>query len=214
MCNYILKCGILVCLKGGEMPQTTNSTDPVEQENGSKELNCLAGSSLPGTTANNMQHSNTNSAHTTVLVPNVPSAPPSTSSSSSPGMPPTRLIKGGPSPYVAGVVEWTFTESQSDIQGRTGSNACAFIALLVGKMWMEGHLLWPMGDRLPESWKKSLIEAMIRGNKLHDDLFNHEAVDLDVEDAVALADNECGVQSIGQQRDIFGVNPVHQLANA
>ena len=30
---------------------------------------------------------------------------------------------------------------------------------------------------------------MIRGNKLHDDLFNHEAVDLDVEGAVALADS-------------------------
>lgn len=88
------------------MPQTTNSTDPVEQENGSEELNCLAGSSLPGTTANNMQHSNANSAHTTVLVPNVPSAPPSTSSSLSPGMPPTGLIKGGPSPYVAGGVDF------------------------------------------------------------------------------------------------------------
>ena len=60
-----------------------------------------------------MQHSNANSVHISVLVPNVPSAPPSTSSSSSPGMPPMGLIKGGPSPYVAGVVEWTFTESQS-----------------------------------------------------------------------------------------------------
>ena len=37
--------------------------------------------------------------------------------------------------------------------------------------------------------------------------------DLDVEDAVSLADTECGVQYVAQQIDIFGVNPVHQLAN-
>ena len=54
---------------------------------------------------------------------------------------------------------------------------------------------------------------MIKGNKIHDDLFDHQAVDLAVEDAVSLADNECRVQSLGQQMDIFGLNPVHQLAN-
>lgn len=54
---------------------------------------------------------------------------------------------------------------------------------------------------------------MIKGNKLHDDLFDQQAVDLKVEDAVCLADNECGVESVGQQIDIFGANPVNQLAN-
>lgn len=94
------------------------------------------------------------------------------------------------------------TESQSNIQGRTGSNACAFIALIMGKIWIRGSLLWPRGDCLPESWRK-----------IHDDLFDHQAVDLEVEDAVSLADNECGVQRVGQQIDIYGINPVHQLAN-
>lgn len=65
----------------------------------------------------------------------------------------------------------------------------------MGKIWIRGSLLWPRGDCLPESWRKSLIEAMIKGNKIHDDLFDHQAVDLEVEDAVSLADNECGVQS-------------------
>ena len=88
-----------------------------------------------------------------------------------------------------------FRRSQSNIQGRTGSNACAFIALLMGKIWTEECLAWPRGDYLPESWRKSLIEAMIKGNQIHDDLFEHQAVDLEVEDAVSLADQECGIQS-------------------
>ena len=58
---------------------------------------------------------------------------------------------------------------------------------------------------VPEPWKQSLYEAMIKGNKIHDDLFDHEAV--------SLADNECGVQSLGKQIDIFGLSSVHQLAN-
>lgn len=60
---------------------------------------------------------------------------------------------------------------------------------------------------------KSFIEAMVKGNKIHDYLFNEEAVDLEVEDAVSLADTECGIQRSGQQIDIFGRNAVQQLAN-
>ena len=54
--------------------------------------------------------------------------PPSTSSPPPPGILTAGMIKGNASSYVAGVVEWTFAESQSSIQGRTGGNACAFIA--------------------------------------------------------------------------------------
>ena len=139
--------------------------------------------------------------------------PPSASSPPPPRILTADMIKGNASSYVAGVVEWTFAESRSSIQERTGSNACAFIALIMGKMWMNGSLLWPRDVLLPEPWKQSSYEAMIKGKKIHDDLFDHQAVDLAVEDAVSLADNECGVQSLGQQIDIFGLNPVHQLAN-
>jgi len=59
------------------------------------------------------------------------------------------MIKGSPSSYVTGVMEWTLTESQSNIQGRTGSNACAFIASLMVK-WMKGCLLWPFVRVFPE----------------------------------------------------------------
>ena len=49
------------------------------------------------------------------------------------GLPSQAGIRGHNSSYLSGVIEWSFSESQSDIQGRTGSNACVFIALYMGK---------------------------------------------------------------------------------
>ena len=60
------------------------------------------------------------------------------------------------SSYVAGVVEWIFAESKSSIQGRTGNDACAFIALIMGKMGINGSSPWPRDVLLPEQWKQSL----------------------------------------------------------
>ena len=54
---------------------------------------------------------------------------------------------------------------------------------------------------------------MIRGNQIHDDLFDHDRINVTVDDAVAMAGEECGVQRLGPQVDIFGFNPVNQLAN-
>ena len=150
-----------------------------------------------------------NSSSASPAMSNVPSS----SSQISPGLQSTEFIKGQASVYAQGVLEWNFPESQSNVQGRSGSNACAFIALLMGKVWTDGCLLLPRDGHLHKSWRKSFIEAMVKGNKIHDDLFNEEAVDLEVEDAVSLADTECGIQRSGQQIDIFGRNPVQQLAN-
>lgn len=122
-------------------------------------------------------------------------------------------MKGLDSSHLSGVMEWTFSESQSDIQGRTGSNACVFIALLMGKLSIERKLTWPTGDLLPESWKGALHEAMIKGDQIHDDLFDHEAPSASVDEADSLAGAECGVQSLGQQIDIFGITPINQLSN-
>ena len=215
---------MLFCLKGGGTSERSNPPDPLEQENVQEEMprdasNCLPGalSTQTGNVTNSCQQTNTSSLLTGMNMPGsdpcAPNASPSTSSPSPIGIPPPGLIKGSPSSYVAGVVEWTFEESQSNIQGRKGSNACAFIALIMGKIWIRGSLHWPRGDCLPELWRKSLVDAMIKGNKIHDDLFDQQAVDLEVEDAVSLADEECGVQRVGQQIDIFGINPVHHLAN-
>jgi len=53
---------------------------------------------------------------------------------------------------------------------------------------------------------------MIKGNKIHDDLFDHDTTNITVDDTVSMAE-ECGVERLGQQIDIFGINPVNQLAN-
>lgn len=97
-------------------------------------------------------------------------------------VPPQADIKGSNCSYLSGVMEWTFKESQSDIQGRTGSNACVFIALHMGKLCFERNLTWPTGDLLPESWKRALYEAMMKGNQIHDVLFDHDATNVTVED--------------------------------
>ena len=70
-----------------------------------------------------------------------------------PRVAPPSWIRGSTSSDLTGVTEWSFTESQSDIQGRTGSNACVFIALYMGKLCFENNLAWPSGNLLPVSWK-------------------------------------------------------------
>lgn len=88
-----------------------------------------------------------------------------------------------------------------------------FIALHKGKLCFERNLAWPTGDPLHEAWKKVLQEAMIKGNQTHDNLFNHNVTNVTVEDAESMAGEECGIQMLGQQIDIFGIHPVNQLSN-
>ncbi|KAJ7387584.1 hypothetical protein OS493_000918 [Desmophyllum pertusum] len=96
-------------------------------------------------------------------------------------VPPQADIKGSNCSYLSGVMEWTFKESQSDIQGRTAV-MLVFIALHMGKLCFERNLTWPTGDLLPESWKRALYEAMMKGNQIHDVLFDHDATNVTVED--------------------------------
>ena len=42
---------------------------------------------------------------------------------------PQPWIRASSSSYLTGVTEWSFSESQSDIQGRTGSNACVLLCI-------------------------------------------------------------------------------------
>lgn len=97
--------------------------------------------------------------------------------------------------------------------GRTGSNASVFIALYMGKLCVQKNLTWPTGNLCSESWQTSLKEAMIKGNLIHDDLFDQEGINVTVDDAVSMAGEECRVRAMGPQVAIFGLNPVDQLAN-
>ena len=61
-------------------------------------------------------------------------------------------------------------------------------------------------------WESALYKAMQKGNKIHDELFEGEGVDVAVEDAVEMAGTECFVQCIGQGLDLIGNDCEDQLA--
>ena len=50
---------------------------------------------------------------------------------------------------------------------------------------------------------------MIKGTQIHDDLFDHEGVNVTVDNA----GEECGVQALGLQLQIFEYSPLNQVAN-
>ena len=60
-------------------------------------------------------------------------------------------------------------------------------------------------------WKFAFHEAIIKGNEIHDELFEGDASDVSVEDDVDMAGTECGVQSIGQNFDLLGFDCQNQL---
>ena len=102
------------------------------------------------------------------------------------------VTQGSDLSYFSWVKEWTFSASQSDIHSRKGGNACVFIAFLKGNLSFEWNSTWPTGDLLPESWKGALHEAMIKGNQIHDDLFDNEATNVTVVKADSLVGDERG----------------------
>lgn len=112
-------------------------------------------------------------------------------------------------PAIPGIVQWSFTAdfSQSTLGGRCSSNACTFIAFYFGYLYLIDNLPPPLGDALSVEWKCALYKAMKKGNEIHDELFEGEAVD-----AVSMAGTECFVDSIGESLDAFGQDCRDQLA--
>lgn len=121
------------------------------------------------------------------------------------------FISGNPSIHTPNAIEFVFDESQSNIGGRQGSNACCFIALYMGRLVHTSCLTWPKDASLAIEWKHVLRSAMLNGNAIHDDLFDFDAVNIQVDDAVVLAGDECKVNRVSAQMDFFGHNPINQL---
>ncbi|KAJ7391257.1 hypothetical protein OS493_019388 [Desmophyllum pertusum] len=62
---------------------------------------------------------------------------------------------------------------------------------------VEWHFPLPTNDaKLNHEWQLSLWEAILKGNEIHDDMYENYAVDVDVHDAVDKAGDECGVNCI------------------
>lgn len=92
-----------------------------------------------------------------------------------------------------------------------GSNACVFISLHAGKQIVQGGIEWPQGDEISNTSIKGYESAMLKGNMIHDDLFDLSPVNVDVDDAIVMAGEECCVLTVDYQTDIFGRNPRRQL---
>jgi len=60
-------------------------------------------------------------------------------------------VPGLTSVTFSNVTEWFLNESQSNINGRSGSNACVFIALSMGKVLKGTDFEWPVGDSISRS---------------------------------------------------------------
>ena len=76
---------------------------------------------------------------------------------------------------------------------------CTLVKLLPKACFPPGN-----GLHLDISWKDALRQAIIKGNELYDDLFDHAGVDLNVDDAAEMAGEDCSILCIGQQKDLFG----------
>lgn len=122
-------------------------------------------------------------------------------------------LQGSNSSHTPVILEWQFPVelSQSTINGRLGSNGCTFIALRFGHLYFANGLQPPVTSQLQNNWKVSLIEAILSGNDIHDDIFEGDAVNVAVDDAIEIAGEECFVDKIDHQYDIIGANRVEQL---
>ena len=163
-----------------------------------------------------MQSASVPSATQSASVPNatqLASVLPSTSQASVPPTIQPASICGHPSEFNKMVTEWSFPEdfSQSTIGGRNGSNACAFICLYFGQVASKGLLVPKQGLTLSSVWREVFEWAITSGNELHDELFDHEGINVNVDEAVEIAGEECGVACLGQQKDFFG-SPKELLA--
>ena len=88
--------------------------------------------------------------------------------------------------------------SQSTIGGCQGSNACTIIVSLVGYHFVKLGLPELTLSTLPSQWFDVLVDSMLAGNALHDLLFDGEARNLDMEDAVVSCRNDLHIASYDQ----------------
>ena len=198
--------------------QAPGSNAPSQQTTSAQAIGCTVPTQhttpaqAPGSNAPS-QH--TTSAQATVCtVPTQHTTPAQAPGSSASVHPSSSCLTGNVVPGHADILQWTFPANfcQSTLGGRSGSNACTFIALYFGHLYHHRNLPPPVHSSLSMEWKCALHKAITKGNEIHDELFEGEGVDVAVADAVEMAGAECFVQSIGQGLDMLGMDCVDQLA--
>ena len=69
-----------------------------------------------------------------------------------------------------------------------------------------------MGQHLDGQWQTALVDAVITGNYMHDELFDDHGTNIAVNDATATVGDHCCVRGILQDHNMFGMNPLDQFA--
>ena len=126
------------------------------------------------------------------------------------------FIAGQTIASVRDVVQWRFPADfcQPSLGGRCGSNACTFIALYFGHLYLHENLPPPHGSVPLMDWKCALYKAMKKGNEIHAELFEGGGVDVKVNNAVSMAGTKCFVNCVGQNIGLIGQDCVDQVASA
>ncbi|KXJ09611.1 hypothetical protein AC249_AIPGENE23033 [Exaiptasia diaphana] len=126
------------------------------------------------------------------------------------------MLVGQQNLHTPQILEWNKPRncSQSTISGRSRSNASTFIALCLGNLIHKNHLQPPVNGNLDNNSLVCMKEAIIAGYNIYDDIFENDPVNVTVEEADEIAGSECHVQMLEQQLDVFGRDPIGQVATA
>ena len=84
--------------------------------------------------------------------------------------------------------------SQATFGDRSGSNACTLIAVRVGYHALVNSLnVNPQDDSILASWLGYIVNSICDGNTLHDNMFNGQPVNLDVDDIIGQVADELNI---------------------
>ena len=86
-----------------------------------------------------------------------------------------------------------------------------FITLNFGLLYKVSTLPQLSGQHLDAQWQGVLQTPISIGNKMHDELYDGQGLDVTVEDAISAVGNHSQVRGVMHEYNIFGANPVGQL---
>ncbi|XP_074609199.1 uncharacterized protein LOC141863541 isoform X3 [Acropora palmata] len=137
-----------------------------------------------------------------------PASHPQPGTTSSQPQPPFRRIYQYPNHAL-----WFFPPniSQSKFEGRTSSNACTFIALLMGKLFSvtrNATVNIRNETSSPQVWLRIVSTAIREGNRVHDDVTGGEAINFSVDEAIRDLDHDgcIGKTELRQTLDVGFAN--------
>ncbi|XP_074609203.1 uncharacterized protein LOC141863543 isoform X2 [Acropora palmata] len=137
-----------------------------------------------------------------------PASHPQPGTTSSQPQPPFRRIYQYPNHAL-----WFFPPniSQSKFEGRTSSNACTFIALLMGKLFSvtrNATVNIRNETSSPQVWLRIVSTAIREGNRVHDDVTGGEAINFSVDEAIRDLDHDgcIGKTELRQTLDVGFTN--------